>query len=226
MSGWRVGGIAAAAIVVLGSFLPWATVDTFFGSFTANGLDGDGRVTLVLGLAAGVLVGLWKRPTVIVGAVLSGLAVLIAVVDLVDLARAFDDDLGLADVSPGIGLILTLLAGMAGAALAFVGQAQLAKEGHAMGLSLAELNRGATLPTTTLPPQGVATAPTGAAPAAPTAPAAPAVPAGWHPDPMGQGGLRYWDGTQWTEHVQPAAPAPQTPQTPSPMTPPPPPPGF
>jgi uncharacterized protein YxjI len=29
----------------------------------------------------------------------------------------------------------------------------------------------------------------------------PTAPAGWHPDPMGRHELRYWDGTQWTEHV-------------------------
>jgi uncharacterized protein YxjI len=29
----------------------------------------------------------------------------------------------------------------------------------------------------------------------------PAAPAGWHPDPLGRHELRYWDGTQWTEHV-------------------------
>ncbi|HWU22613.1 MAG TPA: DUF2510 domain-containing protein, partial [Nocardioides sp.] len=26
-------------------------------------------------------------------------------------------------------------------------------------------------------------------------------PANWHPDPTGRHELRYWDGTQWTEHV-------------------------
>ncbi len=26
-------------------------------------------------------------------------------------------------------------------------------------------------------------------------------PAAWHPDPFGRHELRYWDGTQWTEHV-------------------------
>jgi len=26
-------------------------------------------------------------------------------------------------------------------------------------------------------------------------------PAGWYPDPSGRYELRYWDGTQWTEHV-------------------------
>lgn len=39
------------------------------------------------------------------------------------------------------------------------------------------------------------------------------VPAGWYPDPNAPGGQRWWDGTQWTEHVgapaaaQPFAPA-------------------
>jgi hypothetical protein len=30
-------------------------------------------------------------------------------------------------------------------------------------------------------------------------------PAGWYPDPAGSGGTRWWDGTTWGEHVQPAA---------------------
>lgn len=30
--------------------------------------------------------------------------------------------------------------------------------------------------------------------------------AGWHPDPEQPGQLRYWDGSQWTEHRQPAGP--------------------
>jgi hypothetical protein len=28
--------------------------------------------------------------------------------------------------------------------------------------------------------------------------------AGWFPDPAGSGGLRYWDGQQWTAHTAPA----------------------
>jgi hypothetical protein len=46
--------------------------------------------------------------------------------------------------------------------------------------------------------------PTAAQPAAqPAAPAAggQAQPADWYPDPRGEKRLRYWDGTQWTDHT-------------------------
>lgn len=48
----------------------------------------------------------------------------------------------------------------------------------------------------------------------------PSTPPGWYPD--GQGGQRWWDGTQWTEHTQPPAggapaapPAPAAPSAPA-----------
>ncbi|MCP2338729.1 DUF2510 domain-containing protein [Actinomadura rupiterrae] len=34
---------------------------------------------------------------------------------------------------------------------------------------------------------------------------------GWYADPYGGGGLRWWDGTVWTDHAQPAPNAPQAP---------------
>lgn len=35
------------------------------------------------------------------------------------------------------------------------------------------------------------------------------VSANWYPDPANPGILRYWDGTQWTEHRQAATPVAQ-----------------
>jgi len=41
------------------------------------------------------------------------------------------------------------------------------------------------------------------------------VPAGWYPDPSGaQALLRWWDGSTWTEHTQPAQPTPAAQQQP------------
>lgn len=67
-------------------------------------------------------------------------------------------------------------------------------------------------PTSGVPMGGVFAAPTlaAAAPQAPSVPdpaPAPAVtslpPADWYPDPHGVYRLRYWDGSQWTDHVAP-----------------------
>src|SRR4051794_22584429 len=53
------------------------------------------------------------------------------------------------------------------------------------------------------PPAAGAAAPAAAAPEAQSAPAAAggAAKADWYPDPRGEKRLRYWDGSQWTDHT-------------------------
>lgn len=61
--------------------------------------------------------------------------------------------------------------------------------------------------TVTTPVQASTPATTVTSPAAATASsrnAAPEVPANWYKDPSGRFELRYWNGTQWTEHVSTA----------------------
>ena len=67
-----------------------------------------------------------------------------------------------------------------------------------------------------------ATAAPAAAPGESTATAAPvaAAAAGWYADPSGTGGTRWWDGTAWTQNVQPPAPATPPPPPPQPAYPP------
>lgn len=62
---------------------------------------------------------------------------------------------------------------------------------------------GGGAPAQAAPP--AAAAPAAAAPAAapaqPQAPSGGGQPADWYPDPRGEKRLRYWDGSQWTDHT-------------------------
>jgi len=202
----RKSGLISAAILALGALLPWATVTSVFGTISVAGTHGDGVLTLLCAVAIGVMFGLWKRPALIVAAVLAGIASLVGVIDLVNIGRAAADLGGFIDASPGIGLFLTVLAAIAALVLgvmgsAAVGKAPAAFEAPAYGVappSTASYG-GVTLyptaagPATAYPQAGPATAypqagPATAHPAAtafqpagsaypPAAPAAPVPPA-------------------------------------------------
>ena len=43
--------LVGGGLVLIGSFLPWATVTTVFGTISVAGTNGDGKITLGVGLA-------------------------------------------------------------------------------------------------------------------------------------------------------------------------------
>jgi len=101
-------------LAVLGAALPWATA--FGGVFTKAGTEGDGIVTLIVGLACGLigalrLAGVLARTasTVLLSLAGAGIA-LVGIIDLVDLQQRVADA-GVQGVSAGSGLYLTILAG-------------------------------------------------------------------------------------------------------------------
>ena len=88
--------LIGGGLVILGSFLPWATVTSAFGSVSKSGTDGDGQITLIAGC----------------------LAALVAVMDIIDVSRtAGEVESAYLDASVGIGLWVVL----AGAVVAVVG---------------------------------------------------------------------------------------------------------
>lgn len=52
----RIGGLMAAAAVMVGSLMPWATVATVFGSVDVAGTEGDGVITLIGAVVVGLAV--------------------------------------------------------------------------------------------------------------------------------------------------------------------------
>ena len=89
---WWIG--ASALFVCIGSFGPWAKIFVI----TANGLDGDGWLTLVAGLAALGLIAVYvrsnRRPRpmwpLLATVVLAGIAAAIGVYDWAQIERVVD----------------------------------------------------------------------------------------------------------------------------------------
>lgn len=122
--------LGGAGLLLLGSFLPWATVSVKMAgaeaiSRTVSGLDGDGTITLVLGIGALVLTLLKNPPKAklfaLIALILAGLAALIGFIDIFRLTKNSDADAIMAatggglSVTPGIGLILVIIGGAAAA---------------------------------------------------------------------------------------------------------------
>jgi hypothetical protein len=109
---------ACALLVVIGSTGPWARV----AFFTKDGTDGDGVVTLILGLVAGVAAVIrmfqptaraWLHGVILISLALSGV---VGIIDWVDLERvAGESEI---PVEPAWGIVLTTVAGVAGAVIA------------------------------------------------------------------------------------------------------------
>jgi hypothetical protein len=116
--------LVGAAAIVLGSFLPWASVATVFGTISLAGTEGDGVITLVIGGIIGVLAGLElggksrrRTAAMIVGIVALGIGVF-EIANVSDTASEVSSQFARASV--GIGLWAVL----GGAALALLGSLQ------------------------------------------------------------------------------------------------------
>jgi hypothetical protein len=110
--------LGGAAAVVIGAILPRASVATPFGTISKNGTDGDGIITMILGIATGVLLVIrWNRARArgltIAALVLSVLIGFVAVFDMIDVKSRFSTSSVSLTASIGVGLWLTLLGAVA-----------------------------------------------------------------------------------------------------------------
>ena len=111
--------IISAAVAILSSFLPWASLNAgAFGSYSWNGLRGDGWFVIIFAVVAIVLACLNDVKSSIpkgfaIGVIVSG--ALSTVVTLIDLfgVNKYAVDFNGYGVSIGFGLILALIASIA-----------------------------------------------------------------------------------------------------------------
>lgn len=113
--------LVGGGLSFVGSFMTWASVETGFGTLSVSGTTGgrDGNLTLFLGLLLAAVglrrlvkkrLGTWG----LVGAFVFAIAILgVGIYDTADVSRLSDSDVS---VSPGIGLILQIIAGGVGIA--------------------------------------------------------------------------------------------------------------
>ncbi len=127
MTGTKIAAFIGFGMIVLGAFLPWAQV----GALKANGTDGDGVLTLILGLAGAALVYFWNRHKALplAAVVAAGLALLIGGYDTINIADTdpiFGEFGGEVDV--GTGLYLTIIGALVAGVTALVEAAQQRKK--------------------------------------------------------------------------------------------------
>ncbi|KQZ70633.1 hypothetical protein [Nocardioides sp. Root151] len=106
VAGWLV--VAFGALAVVGALLPWASA----GPFSVAGTNGDGIITLPLGIvavAAGIVRGVATRPSgwqIAVPIVALVVGVLVGLIGVIDTILVADE------ATVGGGLLLTILAGL------------------------------------------------------------------------------------------------------------------
>lgn len=126
----RVVGAIAAALVILGAFLPWASISGFVsGSITGTTKGAsDGWFTAAFAVVALVAFFVNNRGLYIAATVLSVLGIAIAVYDIGNISRlTYDVGVNGVEVSVGVGLWLTLVGIVISGVLAIVCSTQVRK---------------------------------------------------------------------------------------------------
>jgi hypothetical protein len=91
--------LGGAAVMILGSLLPWLTVTTPLGIFSFTGTEGDGSITMALGAGIALMaaVGLIQKRATLVSGTLIGLAGVVAGMEALNFVEDAKATLGVFD---------------------------------------------------------------------------------------------------------------------------------
>ncbi len=115
-----------ALLLLIGSYMPWVSVRSIFGTFSVNGMDGDGKLTAAAGALALILLIIAtttrSRTLFVLGALACGGGAAVAIYDIVNVSSEIAGS-GLdggVRAEVGIGLYVCALGGLAGLVCGFV----------------------------------------------------------------------------------------------------------
>jgi hypothetical protein len=228
--GEMIAGVSGL-VLFISLFLEWYSVSakTAFINVSrgASGWEALGFIDILLFLISAVAIGaavakamnvLPRLPasTGFITLVLGALALLLVLFRIISIPDNGADAIAGVDVSRSFGIFVALLAA-AGVTLggwltwneegkpkpSGAGRGAGAPGGAPLGQGQPPYGGGQAQQSAAQPSAGTAPASSAAAASAPAAqPEAPAgAKADWYPDPRGEKRLRYWDGSQWTDHT-------------------------
>jgi len=100
---------AVAAVLVVGSFFPWVSITTIFGTISAKGTDGDGKITALLGVISCVVLfqGFTKaaRSAYLTGVIFAAVAGIVVAYDFANISSELEGastEYGMAQVGTGL----------------------------------------------------------------------------------------------------------------------------
>lgn len=105
-------------MAVIGSIMPWATISSVFGTINKSGTEGDGIITLIIGiiviLCGAIALAIEKNDVVLVLSTLGSIGIIgIAILDIVDTSRRVAEISGeYVKATVGGGLYITLVSGV------------------------------------------------------------------------------------------------------------------
>ena len=126
-------GLLGGALIVIATFLPWATISIFNETSSFNGLQGDGWISLISGIIYIVcILMVEKKPVLkIVGLIFAVIALLIGIYEFMQLKKGVGDSGDNALLTEMVKNMITIGYGLyvliAGAVIAIVGALMIKK---------------------------------------------------------------------------------------------------
>ena len=106
--------LIALVLTAIGSFLPWASIQSVFGTIEVSGTSGDGIITLLLAIVTGCFICFGSKFKMFVwAAIFSVLGLIISIGEIFNVTSKNDEEFAIVQV--GYGLYLCVIGFTVGA---------------------------------------------------------------------------------------------------------------